>query len=278
MSLYIEADCQCKAEYGEIMIAELSQAGFDYFMETEDQGHFQAYAEAVNFNEEILKSLSSEYPMASFSYSLREIPKENWNQTWETHYDPIEVDDFVYIRAHFHPAKEGFAHELVITPKMSFGTGHHATTWQMLKLQSGLDHKGMRVIDLGTGTGILAIMAAKLGAAEVTGTDIDDWSVENSIENAQINGFPDIPFLKGTVSQLGLSGQYDLVFANINKHVLLEEMPHYTKLLKPKGYLLLSGFYEHDIADLLAVAKPLGLKELERSIRNSWAALKLKKG
>jgi ribosomal protein L11 methyltransferase len=273
----LELSYHCKPEFAEIILAELAQIGFDYFMDGEDEGSYLAYGDEANFRPEALQELSADYPMASLSYTWKSIPKENWNKEWESHYDPIEVAKDIYIRAHFHPAQSGFKHEIVITPKMSFGTGHHATTHQMLSLQLGIDHQGKSVLDVGTGTGILAIMAGKLGATEIVATDIDDWSIENSVENAQMNGFDGIQFHKGTLSELDLNLQVDILLANINTHVLLEEMPLYARLLKPGGHLLLSGFYTPDAEAILAEALALQVYPITQTEREKWAALHLQK-
>lgn len=156
---------------------------------------------------------------------------------------------------------------------MSFGTGHHATTWQMVKLQLDIDHKEKDVLDVGCGTGILSIMAAKLGAATVRGFDIDEWAIENSIENAENNGFPRIRFEIGTMDSLQINGTYDIILANINKHVLTAEIPSYVEHLKAGGYLLLSGIYEHDIADIEAICQSIGLTKHKQIVKTNWAAL-----
>jgi ribosomal protein L11 methyltransferase len=275
MSRFVEVHYHCKSEWAEIILAELAQLGFDYFMDAEVEGAYLAYAEEGNFAPESLPQLSADYPMAGLSYQTKILEKQNWNKEWETHYDPIEVGNDIYIRAHFHPPVEGYRHEIVITPKMSFGTGHHATTWQMLALQLKLDHQGKRVYDLGTGTGILAIMAHKLGAAAITATDIDDWSIDNSKENAQLNGVHHIRFLQGTLAELQIEDTADILLANINLNVLLNEMAGYAELLQPGGHLLLSGFYVEDVPTLLEEAKGLGFVLREQSERNRWAALHL---
>jgi ribosomal protein L11 methyltransferase len=177
---------------------------------------------------------------------LKKIKKENWNEEWEKNYDPIEVGDQIFVRAEFHPPKKNVPYEIIINPKMSFGTGHHETTAQMLALQLKVDHKDKEVIDIGSGTGILAIMAAKLGAASVAATDIDDWCIENAIENFEINRIVPSFVKKGEIASLQLKENYDIVLANINTNVLLSEMEHYVSLMRPKAQLLLSGFYEFD--------------------------------
>ncbi len=272
---YLEFKIKCKEEFREILIAELAEIGFDSFLETEEG--IDAYAQEADFDrEEFQRVIEGYQEAAEISLTEGKMPKVNWNQEWEKNYDPISVDDLVYVRASFHESKPGFRHEIVINPKMSFGTGHHATTFQMLKHQGRLDHAGKRVLDVGSGTGILAIMAHLLGASAVEAFDIDDWCVENGNENFDLNGLSTRMGL-GTIRDVNPQGPFDIVLANINKNVLLDEMQIYAELLEPQGYLLLSGFYSEDIQDLLEVAKPLGLELLESSTKDNWAALILQK-
>jgi ribosomal protein L11 methyltransferase len=165
------------------------------------------------------------------------------------------------------------AHEIIINPKMSFGTGHHATTYLMLKLLLGLPMNGKRVLDAGSGTGILAIMSHRLGASEVEAFDIDDWCVENGNENFDINGLDDIRMGLGNIREVDPKGPFDVILANINKNVLLDEMGEYAQRLKPGGCLFLSGFYQWDIPDLLTCAAAFGLAQKEMQTKNDWSAL-----
>lgn len=272
---YLEFKITCLEEFREILIAELAEIGFDSFLETETG--IDAYAPEAAFDREAFDQLIESYrDAAEITLTEGKMPKVNWNEEWEKNYDPIAVDDLVYVRASFHEPQPGFKHEIVINPKMSFGTGHHATTFQMLRHQGDLDHQGKRVLDVGSGTGILAIMAHLLGAREVEAFDIDDWCVDNGNENFDLNGLPTRMGL-GTIRQVNPQGPFDIVLANINKNVLLDEMEIYGALLVSKGYLLLSGFYTQDIDDLLNVAKPLGLSLIKSSDKDNWAALILQK-
>ena len=272
---YLEFKITCLEEFREILIAELAEIGFDSFLETETG--IDAYAPEEAFDREAFDQLIESYrDAAEITLTEGKMPKVNWNEEWEKNYDPIAVDDLVYVRASFHEPQPGFKHEIVINPKMSFGTGHHATTFQMLRHQGDLDHQGKRVLDVGSGTGILAIMAHLLGAREVEAFDIDDWCVDNGNENFDLNGLPTRMGL-GTIRQVNPQGPFDIVLANINKNVLLDEMEIYGALLVSKGYLLLSGFYTQDIDDLLNVAKPLGLSLIKSSDKDNWAALILQK-
>lgn len=272
---YLEFKIGCQEEFREILIAELADIGFDSFLETESG--IDAYILESEFNRADFNQIIETYQdSAQLLVNEAKMPKVNWNEEWEKNYDPIAVDNLVYVRASFHKPKEGFLHEIVINPKMSFGTGHHATTYQMLRHQFEVDHKNKRVLDVGSGTGILAIMAHLLGAKEVEAFDIDEWSVENGNENFDLNGLGTRMGM-GTIRQIKPSGSFDLVLANINKNVLLDEMKIYSDLLVTGGYLLLSGFYTQDIEDLVREALPLGLYLINSSDRENWAALILKK-
>lgn len=248
----------------DLLIAQLADLGFDAFEETEEGLH--AFISSADFDENALKALLLEMP-----YAQSEIPKQNWNQLWESNFEPVQVDNFVGIRAGFHKAIEGVIHEIVITPKMSFGTGHHATTYLVMKAMQDLDFKGKAVLDFGSGTGILAILAEKLGAQSVLALDNDDWCIENSIENLAINQTQVIRVEKA--DSAALLDQYDLILANINKHIILENMDHLGKALANDGIILLSGLLVEDEADILSACAKNGWKHLFTNTRNGWIVL-----
>lgn len=257
-------------------MAEIAEAGFDTFMET-DTG-FEAYAEEHKADRKEVEAIQQKYNHVKPLLLLFEkVEKQNWNEEWEKNVDPIIVDDTVLVRASFHQLNRTFPIEIIITPKMSFGTGHHQTTHLMLSNQLKIDHKGKRVMDAGCGTAILSIMAAKVGAKSVEAFDIDEWSVVNGNENAEVNGAPNIHIQRGTIGDLKFSQSFDIVLANINKNVLLDEMEQYAWHLVPGGLLLISGFYVKDIPDLLATAGRFGFSEVSRSELETWAAVSLKK-
>jgi ribosomal protein L11 methyltransferase len=272
---YLEFKINCLDEFREILIAELSEIGFDSFLETEEG--IDAYTLQDGFDREAFDAIIARYAAETqLTVSEGILPKVNWNEEWEKNYDPIPVDDLVYVRASFHAPVAGFKHEIVINPKMSFGTGHHATTYQMLRHQGKINHQGKRVLDVGSGTGILAIMAAILGASSVEAFDIDDWCVDNGNENFALNQV-NIQMGLGTIREVNPQGKFDIVLANINKNVLLDEMSIYANLLVDQGYLLLSGFYTEDIVDLEACTEPLGFRLLDQGSKDNWAALILQK-
>ncbi len=272
---YVQLTLTCLEEYREILIAELAAIGFDSFLETETG--IEAYVLQEQFSRDSFDEVIFTYrEPAALTVVEGVLPKVNWNEEWEKNYDPIEVGKLVYVRASFHAPQSGFQHEIVINPKMSFGTGHHATTFQLLSLQGKIDHQGKRVLDVGSGTGILAIMAYLLGAKEVEAFDIDSWCVDNGNENFELNGLSTRMGL-GTIREVKPEGPFELILANINKNVLLDELAIYSSLLAPQGILLLSGFYSEDIDDLNQVASLNGLRLTSQSTKDNWAALEFRK-
>lgn len=273
---YIEIKVHCDSPFADILIAEMGELDFDTFVETEVG--FDGYISEEIFSHPALQTLFNKYrKQTRIWYELKKIPKENWNEEWEKNYDPIQIGDDIFVRATFHESKLGFKHEIIIHPQMSFGTGHHETTHQMLALQLELDHVGTKVLDVGSGTGILAIMASKLGAVEVSATDIDDWCIENAKENFALNSIEPKEVLLGTIDEFNFDEPFDILYANINKNVLLAEMEYYSKLTKTGGYLFLSGFYTEDEADILECTTTNGFEKLKSTERKNWAAILLKK-
>ena len=273
---FIQINVHCDPPFRDILTAEMGYLAYDSFVETEVG--FEAYISEDKFSHPGLQSLFNDYrKQTRIWYELKKIPKVNWNEEWEKNYDPILVDDKIYVRATFHEAKPTYPYEIIITPKMSFGTGHHETTHQLLALQLEVDHKEKKVLDVGSGTGILAIMAAKLGASSVAATDIDDWCVENSLENFALNVVEPAFVEKGVIRTLGLKDQYDIIIANINTNVLLDEIAVYATLLVDQGYLFLSGFYETDLPQILEMTTKHNLKEVKHTTRKNWVGLILQK-
>ena len=262
----------CSPDFTELLIAEMGEAGFDSFMETETG--FEAYVEAENFDKSQVEAIARKYrEQTTLELSFTRIEKQNWNADWEKNYHPIIVEDACLIRADFHKIDKKYPYEPVITPKMSFGTGHHETTYLMIKNQMTVDHSGKRVMDAGCGTAILSVMANKLGASEVEAFDIDEWSISNSNENIAANGCLNIHHQQGKLSDLSFEGKFDIILANINKNVLLEEMGLYTTYLTANSLLIISGFYVGDVPDMLLEASRHGLTELRRDEKDKWASL-----
>lgn len=271
---YLELNIDVDSEFAEILIAELAEVGFDSFVE--NITGIQAYVTEENFDEQGMKDVMEKYASkTNIIYTLKKIERVNWNQTWEESFEPINVADKILVRAHFHKAKPSFEHEIIITPKMSFGTGHHDTTAQIMEHQLNIPHSGKSVLDVGTGTGILAILAEKLGASSIRAFDIDDWSVENTKENLELNNCSHISVGLGTIAD-EKPQTYDIVIANINRNILLSEIPTYRKFMNNGGYLLLSGFYETDIADIEALCNKNDLKKIAQKGKNNWAAVVFK--
>ncbi len=271
---YLEFKISCLEAYREILIAELAEVGFESFLET-DEG-VNAYISEDQFSREAYQEVIDQYSEAAEIVVVEGImPKVNWNEEWEKHYDPISIGTEVYVRASFHEPKPEVKHEIIINPKMSFGTGHHATTYLMLSHQLELDHQNKRVIDIGSGTGILAVMAHQLGAAHIEACDIEDWCVQNGNENFDLNGLNNVRMSLGTIREIKPQGNFDIVLANINKNVLLDEMSIYASHLKNSGHMLLSGFYSHDVADIKKSAESSGFILLNQKTKDNWAALVL---
>ena len=266
----------CDPDFSELIMAEIAEAGFDTFMETEKG--FEAYVEMEKYDKEYLQAIKDKYALQTPVVFFQDrIQKQNWNEEWEKNYEPIIVDDSCLIRADFHKIDKKYPYELIITPKMSFGTGHHQTTYLMIKSQMDIDHQNKRVMDAGCGTAILSVMASKLGAQEVEAFDIDEWSVSNGQENIAVNGCTNIHQQQGKLSDFSFVGTFDIILANINKNVLLDEIRLYQRYMAPESLLLLSGFYTNDIDDLLNEAGRYNLAEVRRDEREQWASLLLKK-
>ena len=270
---FIELTVEAPRELADILVAELAEVGFDTF-EDNDAG-FCAYTTEEAFNPDAVAEIMSRYEgQGDLHFSHRTITRQNWNAEWEKNFQPLIIADRVSVRAPFHPEPAGIDYDIVIMPRMSFGTGHHETTALMLENQLGVDHRGLRVLDMGTGTGILAIMAEKLGARQVLAVDTEPWTVENARDNAAENGCHGIECRLGGVETLADAAPFDLILANINRNVLLEDMHEYARLLPAGRPILFSGFYEEDLPLLQAEAAKHGLRYLRhRTLRNWVSAL-----
>ena len=273
---YIEYDFTVSpTEMGaEILMAELAEVGFDSFVDTPTG--IKAYIPKDSWNEQILQDIYLlNNPEFTVSYQITEIEQVNWNEEWEKNFPPIVVEDLCTVRANFHPVPNT-RYDIVITPKMSFGTGHHETTYMMLQQLLPLSLEGTKVLDMGCGTGILAIMAALRGARDITAIDIDPWCVENATENVQQNNCSFITIKEGDVSLIA-GEQYNLILANINRNILLSDIPAYTQALLPQGLLLVSGFYEEDLPAIKEKCQEVGLTYLSHIERNRWVSAKFQR-
>ena len=255
----------------EILIAELGYAGFESFVETETG--VTAYIQKEDWFQDILEEVqilsSLEFEI---TYTIEEVEQVNWNAEWESNFNPIQVDGQVSIRAPFHE-NPGLEYDIVIEPKMSFGTGHHETTHMMVQQLLGLDLKDKKVLDMGCGTGILAIFSEMKGAGPIDAIDIDNWCYLNSLENVERNNCNHITVYEGDASLLE-GKQYDVIITNINRNILLNDMAAYARCLNPKGVLLLSGFYEEDIEVIEQECQKYMLKLAGKLEKNKWVSLK----
>ncbi|AFR34893.1 50S ribosomal protein L11 methyltransferase [Riemerella anatipestifer] len=259
--------------WSEILMAELIHIGFDSF--TEETNGILAYIPKNDLNEDAIKSL---YIFAQegveIDYTYTEMPNINWNEEWEKNFSPINVEDKVYIRAEFHEP-QSLDYEIIIQPKMSFGTGHHATTYLMIQQMLEMDFQGKKVLDMGCGTSVLAIFAKLKGAGDTLAIDIDPWSVENSKENADRNQVS-LRIEEGTAENLGLE-KFDIILANINRNILISDIPIYVSVLEKGGQLLLSGLCFFDVEDIMEVCTAQNLKLNKKVQREEWVSLLLEK-
>lgn len=265
---YIQVDFNgLGSEATDILVARLAEAGWEGFEENEQR--FSAYIPKAGFDPAILDELAAGHP-----YQLSEVPYTNWNKQWESSFDPVLVDEFCAVRAGFHKPVTEVRHEIIITPKQSFGTGHHATTWLMMKRMEGVDFKDKKVFDFGTGTGVLAILAEKCGAGSVLGIDIDEWSMENAAENGMDNHCERIVWkLSDHVPE---TGAYDIILANINKNVITAHAKGLADRLTSGGLLLLSGLLAEDEMEIRAAMEKQQLLFLDLNHRNGWICLAFK--
>lgn len=277
MNTYIEYDFKVspKEPATEILIAELGYAGFESFVENENG--VQAYILQEEWNKAILEDIyvlqSNEF---SITYTHKVVEQVNWNKEWEKNFNPILIENKVFIRAPFHEAKE-VDFEIIIEPKMSFGTGHHQTTHMMVKHLLKLDLENKKVLDMGSGTGVLAILAEMRGAKPLDAIDIDNWCYLNAVENVERNHCKHITCYEGDASLL-VNKKYEIIIANINRNILLNDMQTYCNCLEENGTLLLSGFYQEDIPIIDAEVSKHGLKLHAIEEMKNWVALRYTKG
>lgn len=257
-------------EQKEILVALLENISYEGFEENDDS--IVAYIPEADYHEEELEAVLGSFGL---TYSLQTIQQQNWNAQWESNFEPVIVEAFCTVRAAFHDIRVDTPYEIIITPKMSFGTGHHATTQLMMEQMSKMDFKSCKVLDFGTGTGILAILAEMLGAEHVTAIDNDEWSYDNTIENKDANNCRKIAVLQGSLEVS--DKDYDIILANINRHILLNYMDDMYMKTKSYGLILMSGLLKEDREIILESAAAAGLRFLEGSELNNWIALLFRK-
>jgi ribosomal protein L11 methyltransferase len=257
----------------DLLINALGDIGFDTFEETEIG--FNAYIPVDAFSEErLIATVNPFYEQFPFSHKVNFIEQKNWNEVWESNFEPIVIGDEIFVRATFHEPRPDVRYEIVIDPKMAFGTGHHQTTAMILQFMLENDFSDKSVLDMGCGTGILAIMASKLNACQITAIDYDPVCYESTLENAQLNGIANVKALCGSKETIP-DEQYDTILANINRNILLDQMEHYVQVLKSEGEIYFSGFYETpDLEIITHEANRLGLTYVSHKKDKEWVAAK----
>ena len=248
----------------------LGEIGFDSFMDTDDG--FDAYCQEPLLNEEELNDIMQMEQFANVKLIKKElIPDQDWNATWEASYEPVIINEFCRIRAPFHKVEGSYKYDLIIEPKMSFGTAHHETTSQIIELMLQSDFTGQNLLDMGSGTGVLAILAKKLGSATTVAIDNDEWAYRNALDNIRLNDENEIIVELGDASSLN-DRQFDVILANINRNILLRDMKEYVKCLVDGGKIFFSGFYEEDLVLIKKEAERLGLTYSNHVTKNNWTA------
>ena len=268
---YIELSCTLRNDEGlqDILIAKLGEIGFESFVENDD--FLLAYIQGEHYDEQLLKEVFNEQLFHDVPYLMTQIEERNWNAEWESNYPNVLIDERCLIRAPFHDRNPDVEFDIVIEPKMSFGTAHHDTTAQMIRLLLDENVRGLTVLDMGCGTGVLAILAMMKGAAAVTAVDNNEWAYENTVENMKRNNIHDQTIILGDAMTLA-SKKFNLILANINRNILLKDMHCYSDSLSEGGKLFMSGFYEADLPAIKTEAFRLGMKFVKHISSNSWVA------
>ncbi len=257
----------------DLLINSLSEIGFDTF-EDIDEG-FKAYIPEDEIIEEKISEIFRQYSsMFTLSFEIRTIPHQNWNEVWESNFEPLKINERCYVRATFHEPHPEYEFEIIVDPKMAFGTGHHQTTFLMMKLMMETDFKGKKVLDMGCGTGILAILASHLGAGDVVAIDYDQICVESTIENSDLNKVINIKPLYGSKEAIP-DEQFDIILANINRNILIDQIERYSAVLSPNGIIFFSGFYEDpDLKIITEKSNTSGLDYVIHDKKDNWVAAK----
>jgi len=260
----------------DLLISDLADLGFDTFEDSENG--FTAFVMKDNFSEHALKELLAHYTDDFVTnYALEDVADENWNAEWEKNFNPLIIDDVCYVRATFHEPQPSYPYEIVIDPKMSFGTGHHQTTSMMMQYILAADLKDKTVLDMGCGTAILAILAAKLGAKNLVAIDYDNVCYESTIENAVLNNISNLKALCGSKEVIP-NEEYDVIFANINRNILLDQIHRYADVLQSGGKIFFSGFYlDPDLGMITAECAKYGIQYLDHKQNGDWVAAQFEK-
>ena len=255
----------------DLLTALLADIGFESFSENED-GTLSAFIQAPALLPDLADRLKAN-PFSKYllSFTVKKIADQNWNALWESQYEAVVIDGRCSVRAPFHPKPAGMEYDIIIMPKMSFGTAHHETTKLMIQYLLEMEILGKTLLDMGSGTAVLAILARMHGALSVTAIDNDEWAFNNALENVQLNHVPEIKVLLGD-STLLTGRKFDVIMANINRNILLNDIPEYLKCLNPAGRLYMSGFYFEDLPLIEARAKEYGLRLVSRRLENNWTA------
>lgn len=266
---YFKYTIKCTEEWKEVLLAELAEVGFDTFDDTKP-ANLDAWVLEAAHDVSAVQAVFDQYAdyIQAVDGPLEE-PEKNWNEVWESQYEPVSIDSWVHIRAPFHPFPgTHFEYVLEIMPKMSFGTGHHGTTAGILRTMSGLHFYQKSVLDMGCGTGVLGILAAKMGASYVLGIDIEPWAVENALENAERNAVQ-MEVLEGGKELI--AGNFDVILANINRNIILDQLPDYARVINRGGLLVCSGFYVHDVDIIRENAALNGFTFVSENMEEQWA-------
>lgn len=273
---YFEFDFKVspKQPWTDLLVTELAEAGFESFVEQPDGT--LAYIQATHYNKDVLNNISVfNMPDVKISFEYKTIPSQNWNKTWESAFDPIEINEKCWIRAPFHEVDKR-PYDILISPQMAFGTGHHETTFLISQTLFNIPLKNKTVLDMGCGTGVLALLAEKLGALNVLAIDIDEYAYENTLLNLSLNESKKITVEKGDATAIG-DRQFEIIIANINKNILMNDMQTYAQAMLPESQLFLSGFFKTDVEELTNCAKKVGLQFVNSVQKNDWAMIQLLK-
>jgi len=254
----------------DMLITMLAELGFDSFMD--DAMGIKAYCTEDNRDDAAVENLLTEPSFSDIQLlNVEEMPDKDWNELWEASYQPVVVNERCRVRAPFHEPDSSYEFDLVIEPKMSFGTANHETTAQIIQLMLETDFQGKDVLDMGSGTAVLAILAKKLGAARTVAIDNDEWAYRNAFTNCELNNVKGIEIILGDAS--AIQGSFDVVMANINRNILLRDMQHYVAAMRPEAHIFFSGFYSEDLQSIKSEAERLGLRYCRHLSRNNWVAV-----